>query len=389
MSATCDAAGDRLSRFLGFSCENANPVITLRNPAGLENWTLPVLELTIIGGAILALVHAVRRLRRDGDPTNLALWAGSVVYLFVTEPPLYFPGWFGLENSVGFMFSHNVFTVQFMYDRLPLYIVAFYPALSMVAYEVVRALGVFADRGPLAGSVCVALVYQAFYEVFDQLGPQLKWWAWNLDNSANHPLLASVPLNSIWMFASVSFGVLTYLVTRLVGAPVWSGKAPHGWSLAWRTTVSGALAPVGMVVASIPTAFFGRKDANVSGQAVVLAIEIVALWLIGLTLLVRQWRRNRSAPATGGSFLRFFPAAYLIVLGILWLSALPDFAGAAHGVTRLGTPTGSLPYTVVCFVVAGLSLAATLRPGGRASAGMAPTSYDGVRRPPGVTKYGP
>jgi hypothetical protein len=381
MSATCDTAAGRVIRFLGFSCENANPIITLRNPADLENWTLPVLEVTIVVGAVLALVHAVRRLRRDHDPTNLALWAGSVVYLFVIEPPLYFPGWFGLENSVGFMFSHNVFTVQFMFDRLPLYIVAFYPALSTVAYEVVRSLGVFADRGPLAGSVCVAFVYEAFYEVFDQLGPQLKWWAWNPDNSANHPLLASVPVNSIWIFASVSFGVLTYSVTRLVGKPTWNGEAPRGWSLAWRTVVSGALAPVGMVVASIPTAIFGRKDANVSAQAVVLAVEIVVLWLIGATLLVRQWRRNRRAETTAASagrgwFLRLFPAAYLIVLGILWLSALPDVAGATHGVTKLGTPTGSLPYAVACFVVAGLSLAATLGSAGRASAGKAPTSHD-------------
>jgi hypothetical protein len=285
------------------------------------------------------------------------------------------------------MFSHNVFTVQFMFDRLPLYIVAFYPALSTVAYEVVRSLGVFAGRGPLAGSVCVAFVYEAFYEVFDQLGPQLKWWAWNSDNPANHPLLASVPVNSIWIFASVSFGVLTYSVTRLVGKPTWSGEAPRGWSLAWRTAVSGALAPVGMVVASIPTAIFGRKDANVSAQAVVLTVEIVVLWLIGATLLVRQWRRNRRAATTAAStgrgwFLRFFPAAYLIVLGILWLSALPDVAGAAHGVTKFGTPAGSLPYAVACFVVAGLSLAATLGPAGRASAGKAPTSHDGVRPHP-------
>jgi len=388
MSATCDAAADRVTRLLGFACENANPVITLRDPAGLENWTLPILELTIVVGAILALAHAIRRHRRDGDPTNLALWVGSVVYLFVIEPPLYFPGWFGLESSVGFMFSHNVFTVQFMFDRLPLYIVAFYPALSTVAYEVVRALGVFADRGPLAGSVCVALVYEAFYEVFDQLGPQLKWWAWNLGNSANHPLLASVPVNSIWIFASVSFGVLTYLVTRLVGRPTWRGAAPRGWSLAWRTAVSGALTPVGMVVASIPTAIFGRKDANVSAQAVVLTVEIVALWLVGATLLVRQWRRNRRAATTTvagvgrGSFLRVFPVVYLIVLGILWLSALPGFAGATHGVTGLGTPTGSLPYTVVCFAMAGLCLAAGLRTAGRVSAGKAPTSHDDVRPHP-------
>ena len=111
---------------------------------------MPVLELVIIAGAVFALVHAVRRLRA-GDPINLALWFASLVYLFVTEPPLYFPEWFGLDEQFGFIFAHNVFTVQFMWDRLPLYIIAIYPALSQLAYEVVRVLGVFRTAAPWSG----------------------------------------------------------------------------------------------------------------------------------------------------------------------------------------------------------------------------------------------
>ena len=83
-------------------------------------------------------------------PVNLAMWFAPLVYLFVTEPPLYFPEWFGLDEQYGFIFAHNVFTVQFMWDRLPLYIVAIYPALSQLVYEVVRVMGVFKHRGALA-----------------------------------------------------------------------------------------------------------------------------------------------------------------------------------------------------------------------------------------------
>ena len=76
----------------------------------------------------------------------------------------------------------------------------------------------FAHRGALVGSVGVAFVCQVFYEIFDQLGPQLKWWAWNDDNDdVNHPAIASVPMSSMLLFASVSFGVMTYLVVRLAG----------------------------------------------------------------------------------------------------------------------------------------------------------------------------
>jgi hypothetical protein len=281
----CDPAAQRLSAFLGFACDGAHPVGTVRNPFDLANPSLPILELIIVAGAVLGLIHALRRKRRDGDPTNLALWAGSLVYLFIIEPPLYFPGWFNLDEPIGFMFAHNVFTVQFMFDRLPLYIVAFYPAMSQLAYEIVRALGVFAARGPLAGAVCFALVYQAFYEIFDHLGPQLRWWAWNLDNPANHPLLAAVPMNSMWIFAAVSFGALTYLVLRLVGMPTVQGRPPRGFSLTWRTLLAGALAPVAMVIASIPT---NALPGNTTAQRVVLTVELVALWAGSVLLLTRH-----------------------------------------------------------------------------------------------------
>src|SRR5215213_854578 len=227
MSATCDEAAEQVTRDLGFDCHDVSPVISVHNPFDLANWTMPVLEVLIIAGAVFALVHAIRRFR-DGDPINLALWFAPLVYLFVTEPPLYFPEWFGLDQQFGFIFAHNLFTVQFMWDRLPLYIIAIYPALTQLAYELVRVLGIF-RRGALVGSVAVAFVCQVFYEVFDQLGPQLKWWAWNDANQdVNHPALASVPMNSMVLFASVSFGVMTYLVVRLTGSPAPDGGPRRG-----------------------------------------------------------------------------------------------------------------------------------------------------------------
>ncbi len=368
MSATCDAVSERITGYLGFSCHDANPFVTFRNPAELASWTMPVLELLIIGGAIFAFVHAVRRLRRDGDPTNLALWFASLVYLFVTEPPLYFPGWFGLEEQFGFIFAHNVFTVQFMYDRLPLYIVAIYPALSQLAYELVRVLGVFQRRGAFVGAVCVAFVCQVFYEVFDQLGPQLKWWAWNLDNDVNHPLLDSVPMNSIVLFASVSFGAIVYLVVKLIGAPVWSGRRLRARSLIPRIVVAGALAPIAMAIASVPSAIFGGDDPNTSAQAIVLTIEIVVLWIVGGTFLIRQWvegRRLEGRTETDppiDAFVRIYPAVYLLVFAVLWASALPAFIGAHDGMTLGGTPIGNWPYTVLCFLASAACVAAVLFP---------------------------
>ncbi len=362
MGYTCDPVAERIAEGLGFSCRGADAVVTFRNPFGLENGTMPFLELLIIGGAGFALVHAWRRWRRDGDPVNISLWFASVVYLAVIEPPLYFPGWFGLEEHVGFIFSHNVFTVQFMYDRLPLYIVAFYPAISQLAYELARALGVFARRGPLLGSVAVAYACQVFYEIFDQLGPQLKWWAWNPGNEMiNQPALASVPMNSMLLFASVSFGAMTYLVVRLVG--VDEGRdARTGWSIGWRTVLAGAATPLAMIVVSAPSGAFRGED-QLGIQRGTLSAELAVVWIAGLYLLVDAWRaaRTDSGPIQSPVFARIYPAVYLGVLVVLWLTALPAYFASSGGVTEQGTPVGSLWYAALCAVAAAVLVVAAVR----------------------------
>ncbi len=362
MSVTCDPAAEALTRELGFDCHDVEPIVSLTNPTDLYSWTQPVLELLIIGGAIFALVHAVRRLRRESDPTNLALWFASLAYLAVTEPPLYFPEWFGLDKIYGFIFAHNEFTVQFMYDRLPLYIVAFYPAISALAYEVVRSIGVFARRGPLVGALCVAFVAQVFYEIFDHLGPQLKWWAWNLDNEkVNHPMLASVPLNSMLLFASVSLAFMTYLVVRWVGPDIRGDRVStprSGLAITGRTIAAGVLTPLGMLVAGIPSGLFGGDSPNITAQAWVLGVELGLVWVAGCWFLVREARQPAAAErAPLNRFVTIFPAAFLVVHAVLWLSSLPEFLDADDGITSAGTPTGSGPYVIACFVAASAILA--------------------------------
>lgn len=361
MDHTCDAAAERVAGKLGFSCHGADPVVSFRNPFDLADGTMAVLELLIIGGAVFALVHAWRRWRRDGDPVNVSLWFASVVYLAVIEPPLYFPGWFGLQDHVGFIFSHNVFTVQFMYNRLPLYIVAFYPAISQLAYELVRAMGVFARRGPLVGSVAVAFACQVFYEIFDQLGPQLGWWAWNTANEKiNQPALASVPMNSMLLFASVSFGAMTYLVVRLVGDGDGRG-ALTGRQISWRTLVAGAVTPLAMIVVSAPS---GAFEGRLGVQRAILTAELAAVWIAGLFLLSDAWRAGRAGkavPVVSPQFARIYPALYLGVHVVFWLIALPAYFASTDGVTEQGTPIGSLWYAALCSVAATGIIVAALR----------------------------
>jgi hypothetical protein len=60
---------------------------------------------------------------------------------------------------MGLTFVHNQFSVQFLYDRLPLYIVAMYPVYSYVAYVLVQRTGIFKRYNPLIAAVCVAFVF--------------------------------------------------------------------------------------------------------------------------------------------------------------------------------------------------------------------------------------
>ncbi len=350
MSTTCEEAAEQVTRNLGFDCHDVNPVASVRNPFDLAHGTMPVLELVIIAGAVWALVHAVRRLRA-GDPVNIAIWFASLIYLFVTEPALYFPEWFGLDEQYGFIFAHNVFTVQFMWDRLPLYIIAIYPALSQLVYEVVRVLGVFKHRGALVGSVLVAFVCQVFYEIFDQLGPQLKWWAWNYANTeVNHPALASVPMNSMLLFASVSFGVMTFLAVKLAGSQAPDGGPRRGWSLTWRIAAAGVLTPPSMALFGIPSGVFGGETPNTTAQAWILGTELGLVWVAGLWILVTHVRRRdieESEPIP--AFVRIYPGVYLAAMALFWVTALPSFLDADNGTTSGGTPVGSGWYTMASF----------------------------------------
>ena len=238
-----------------------------------------------------------------------------------------------------------------LWGRLPLYIVAIYPMMATVAFDVVRSLGVFRRYGTLVGAVCVGFVHHAFYEIFDQLGPQLKWWGWNDDNQiVNHPSLASVPMTSMLLFAAVSFGVMTFLVVKLVGSKTDGDGPRRGWSLTWRIVLAGVLAPPAMALFGIPSSIFGGDTPNVTAQAWVLGIELGLIWIAGAWILLTQSRHHEGEPMT--PFARIYPAAWFLVFAVFWLASLPGFLDARDGITSDGTPIGSGLYTIACFVAA-------------------------------------
>ncbi|MFE5475904.1 hypothetical protein ACFQ9R_09390 [Nocardia sp. NPDC056541] len=361
MAEHCSPTFAELAHELGFSCEEAGGLVEFRNPFALENWTLPVLELTIVVGAVLALWYAIVRLRRHGDPTNLVLWFGATAYLFVIEPPLYFPAAFGIEEHVDTMFAHNVFTVDFLWGRLPIYIIAIYPLMATMAFGIVRMLGIFGRYGTLIGATCVGFVHHAFYEIFDHLGPQLRWWEWSIDNPINQPMFDSVPMGSVVVFAALWPMSLAFCVQYFVGRHVDDGRHFSGVELTWRTIVIGLLASVGTFLLPLPATVIGMSGTTVRG--IVYALELAVLAVVAGIVMVRQWTELRRGTATPPQyedpFVQRFATLYLVVFAALWIASLPDFFAAVNGETTNGDPIGNLWYTAACFAVAIASVLAT------------------------------
>ncbi|HEY9266325.1 MAG TPA: hypothetical protein VIQ11_17145 [Mycobacterium sp.] len=362
MSDLCTPTFADLAARLGFSCDTAGGLVEFRNPLALENWTLPVLELTVVVGAVLALGYAIVRYRRHNDPTNLVLWFGAIAYLLIIEPPLYFPGAFGIADHVDTMFAHNVFTVEFLWGRLPLYIVAIYPMMATVAFEIVRSLGVFRRYGTLVGAVCVGFVHHAFYEIFDHLGPQLRWWEWTLDHPMNQPFFESVPLPSVVVFAALWPMSLALCVQFFIGRHVDNGRTFSGAQVVLRTLVVGVLASVGTAFLPLPATLAGGITGSTTVAGVVYAAELVAITAVAVPVLLLQWRGLRNgtsaAPTYSNPMMLGYGCAYLVVMAALWATSLPAYLAAVDGATANGDPTGSLWYAVACFVIAGLCLAA-------------------------------
>ena len=362
-SELCTAKFRELADQLGgIPCEHAKKVVYLNNPFGLADATMPVVEVLMVAGAVLALVHAIRTLRRTGSAVNLGVWIAAVAYVAFLEPPLYFPAAFGIDDYVQAVFVHNVFTVGFVEERMPLYILCLYPAMVYLAWMIVERLGIRARHpgvgGALLTAVCLGFTHQAVYEIFDHLGPQRLWWAWDYAATMNQDRLGSVPMSSIVNFALVmptAFAFLALLILDRRPRPTVRSVLPAALAV-------GVLTPLVSMPGQLPVTYLDLvDDPHTSVVHAVLVAMLVVAGLLTLREVAVAWR---TPPETEPGFLRWYPlgfaAAYLFTFLVLWVWALPQTLGAEHGVND-GRPIGSLPYVVLCFVLSALILAPLAR----------------------------
>lgn len=355
---TCTAEFARLSAGLGGLRCDGDPVVTFANPFGLQSWTMPVIEVLLVAGAIAALVHALRWYRTHGDSSNLVVWISGVFCLLLIEPIAYFPQWFGLQDLMGLTFVHNQFSVQFLYDRLPLYIVAMYPAYAYLAWILVQRTGILRRYHPLIGAACVAFVFHCFYEVIDTVGVQFRWWVWNQELPTSRPGLGVVPYVNIQAFSlGLPFGLA--LVTLLASKFAGTGR----WSVVRNIVLVCIGAWPIQFLSSAPATLIDWLGGSIqTGRLIGTWLLIVAAGVATLLAFIGSYRARIADPGfiplgvQRDYFALVCATVYLIACVVLWAAALPEYLGARGGLTPGGAPTGSLPYAVVTFI---LSMALT------------------------------
>lgn len=349
---TCTAEFARLAAGLGGLRCDGNPIITFTNPLDLQSWTMPVIELLLIASAVASLLHALWWRRTTTESSNLVLWICSIFSLLLIEPIAYFPQWFGLEKLMGLTFVHNQFSVQFLYDRLPLYIVAMYPAYAYLAWVLVQRTGILRRYHPVIGAACVAFVFHCLYEIVDTVGVQFRWWVWNQELSTSQPALGVVPLVNLQAFSiGLPFGLalLTLLVARMR-----SGR----WQLLRDVIIVCVCIWPLQFLFSAPATLIDLAGASIeTGRLVGTWLLIAVCGVVALWAFVASYRARTADPASVPAAVRrdYFglvsSVVYLTACVAFWAAALPDYIAATEGVTAGGAPTGSLPYAVVTFVL--------------------------------------
>lgn len=342
-----------VERLGGFSPENIASWAFVKSPFTLSHWTMNVIEVLLILGALWGLRHSMARFKA-GESIYLGFWLASVIFMLALEIPVYFPEKLGAPDNALF-FIHNEFSVQFFFGRAPLYILALYPAIMYASFVLVRQAGLFDQRwGALIGALGVGVVHHVFYEIFDHFGPQYGWWTWNYPNFTSS--LASVPVSSMVSFAFVGPIALTLATQLLVPKSVVVQKTPtmpgdrrvRGFALG--TLLAGLLTPIIFVMLTLNT-WFSVLGINLTPRLEMLASAVLVGGALGLTL--RQFLRLTSFSTEGlWHYSRAYFALFLSVFSGLWLYALPDYLVATNGLTPQGFPIGSLTYVLGCMAFA-------------------------------------
>ncbi len=307
--------------------------LNFNSPTQLLDWSFPAIELLMLAGALLALMHALRLTRQSAAPAALYTFVAIFLYGLVMDVSSYY--------TVG-NFWHGEFSVMLVWNRLPLYIALFYPALVYHCYMTIRRYGF----DPFTEAVSVGFYTGLLYLIFDNLGPALNWWIWDRASPVSQPLLDSVPISSYhWLFLFTA--ALAYCLRKLVWDALAAGRTA-------RAKAGVALTPLlTMLLGSLLFIPFNVFAYAVPGGVwVAVAIHALSFFLAGYCFVLRY--RRPSAPCD--ALLLLFPLVWLASHLYLYIAKHDKmFAVTADGLNVDGLAVGNLP-AVAAGMVLGLAI---------------------------------
>lgn len=107
-----------------------------------------------------------------------------------------------------------------------------------------------------------------------------------------------------------------------------------------------------LIIANLPILLAGANHPDGLLRWAVYVLFLAGFAVVALPVLLHQWRAAGPMPDIPNPFVRIFGPIFLVVIGSLWLAALPENLNAANGFTSDGTPTGNAVYAAACFFLA-------------------------------------
>lgn len=319
------------------NAEATNTLVYFNNPFSLLDWSHFAIEVVILSGLILALIHAFKFKKEHGSNSALLTLLGCFLYGLTIDILSYYT----VEN-----FWHGEFSIMLLYNRLPLYIAFFYPAFMYHAVMVIRRY----QFTPLIEAVCTGFFGGFMYLIFDNFGPMVGWWIWDTTDPTTWPYVNSVPLTSYaWFFLFT--GAFTY-INRFIS---WDWPAQN--AVKPKIIVGHAFQPILTILLGsllfVPYNLFSKSappytllpwEANIHLAALVHVIQFsIAGWIF-----YTHWQRPTMPK---DNLLMVFPFIFLAAHSYMYIAKSHLFFNLTEsGLTVDGLAIGNINAVLIAII---------------------------------------
>ena len=317
--------------------EAVNSLVYFNNPLALMDWSHTVIEFVMILGFLLACFHAYKTMKETASISAPLTLLACLTYGLMIDVLSYYT----VES-----FWHGEFSVMFLNNKLPLYIVCFYPAYMYHNYMLIHRF----NFPPIIEAICLGFFDGMMYLIFDNLGPMVNWWTWDMADPTNQPFLNNVPLTSYhWFF---TFTIAFSLVNRKLCWD-WVNKGASIKKLVAGMTAQPVMTILVGSLFFIPYNLFAKNmppyDMLPWAENLTMAASIDAItFMLAGWLFVTRWYRPK---VERDELLMIFPFLFLVSHAYIYVAKFECFLSVTNGISDVnGLPVGNLIAVLLALV---------------------------------------